>query len=223
MNRKLMGITSIAAMLLMIGIAAWVGNAIPADMALPVHWDIHGEPNRFAGKWTALLMPVLVAGGVSLLFFFLPALETREKGLQRSRGLYVAVWSSLLLLSIMVQLAIVSVALHWDVQGTAFILAAVGLLLVITGNQAGKSRGMYLIGIRTPWTLASEDVWIKTHRLAGKLMVFGGLLLLVAAFPPIPSAVIAALMVSVIGAVVLIPAIYSFVLYRRERAAGRTA
>ncbi|HMC92889.1 MAG TPA: SdpI family protein, partial [Allosphingosinicella sp.] len=40
----------------------------------------------------------------------------------------------------------------------------IGAMFVLIGNQLGKSRSMYLVGIRTPWTLASEEVWIRTHR-----------------------------------------------------------
>ncbi|MEJ7776688.1 MAG: SdpI family protein [Sphingomicrobium sp.] len=90
-------------------------------------------------------------------------------------------------------------------------------MFVLIGNQLGKSRSMYLIGIRTPWTLASEEVWIKTHRLAGKLMVAGGLLLIVAAFLPLPPALVAAATVGIIAIAVGVPLVYSFLLWRRER------
>src|SRR5262249_43685722 len=53
--------------------------------------------------------------------------------------------------------------------------AAVGVLLVVLGNFLGKVTRNFFVGIRTPWTLASEEVWFKTHRLGGKLFVFAGL------------------------------------------------
>ena len=34
-----------------------------------------------------------------------------------------------------------------------------GLLLVIIGNYFGKLRKNFFAGIRTPWTLASNEVW----------------------------------------------------------------
>jgi len=218
-----MAAASIAVMLAMIGVAAWIGTMLAADVPLPTHWGLRGEPDRFSDKWTALLMPALMAGGLSLLFYFLPVLETRKKHFERSRGLYLSAWAALLLMSALVQLSVISVAMHWSVHGTSFILAGIGLTFVLIGNQLGKSRSMYLIGIRTPWTLASEEVWIKTHRLAGKLMVGGGLLLVVAAFLPMPNGMIALIMGLVIAAVVVIPIVYSFVLYRRERRATHTS
>jgi uncharacterized membrane protein len=92
-------------------------------------------------------------------------------------------------------------------------------MFVMIGNQLGKSRSMYLIGFRTPWTLASEDVWVKTHRLAGKLMAVGGLLLLPAALLPLPSGVVATLLGVIIGVAAVVPFVYSYLLWRKERRA----
>jgi uncharacterized membrane protein len=119
-------------------------------------------------------------------------------------------------MGVIIQLAVISVALRWSVHGTSFILAGVGLVFALIGNQLGKSRSMYLIGIRTPWTLSSEEVWIKTHRLAGKLMVGGGLLMIGAAFLPLPSGLVATLIIGVVGAAVLVPVAYSYLLWRAE-------
>lgn len=92
------------------------------------------------------------------------------------------------------------------------------MTLVLIGNQLGKSRSMYLIGVRTPWTLASEEVWIRTHRLAGRLMVGGGLAFVVAAFLPLSPQMLQALLFGVIAVAVGVPVVYSYLLWRRERA-----
>lgn len=223
MTRNKMAIVSLATIVSLLGIAGVVGTSLAGDVRLPIHWGLDGQPDQFADKWTALTMPAIIAAAVSLLLYFLPALETREKGLERSRGLYFVVWGSTLLLSLLIQLAVISVAFGWSVHGTSFILAGVGLTFVLIGNQLGKSRSMYLIGIRTPWTLASEEVWIKTHRMAGKLMVAGGLVLTVGAFLPLPSGVIATMIGAVLVVAVAVPVIYSFLLWRRERAASHTS
>lgn len=219
MTRNSLMAASIAVVIALIGVAAWVGAMLPGDVALPIHWDLRGEPDRFSDKWTALLMPALIAGGVSLLFFLLPELESRESGLQRSRGLYLWGWASILLMTAMIELAVISVALKWTVHGTSFVVAGLGIMFVMIGNQLGKSRSMYLIGFRTPWTLASEEVWVKTHRLAGKLMFAAGLVLLLAAFLPLPSGVVATVLGASIGVAVVVPFVYSYVLWRKERRA----
>jgi hypothetical protein len=69
---------------------------------------------------------------------------------------------------------------HGGVQMQRAIPAGVLALLVLIGNPMGKVRRNFFIGIRTPWTLASESVWYATHRLAARLMVASGLLGLLA-------------------------------------------
>ena len=216
MTRKTMAVASTLAAIAMLAAAWVVGSVLPAEMPLPIHWGLDGEPDGFSDKWTALLMPAGLVAGISALLYFLPGLEPRRQGLQRSQGLYLWSWAALLILGATIQLAVISVALRWSVHGTSFILAGLGLVFVLIGNQLGKSRSMYLIGIRTPWTLASEEVWIKTHRLAGKLMVGGGLLLVIAAFLPLPSGLIATLIGGVLVVAVLVPIAYSYLLWRGE-------
>ena len=218
MTRKSLALASALVIALMIAAALAVGAATPADMQLPTHWGADGRPDEYSDKWSALLMPIAIVAGVSMLLYFIPAMEPRQKGLERSQGLYLASWAGMLLIGCMIELAVVSEAIGWGIEGSSFILAGVGALFVLIGNQLGKSRSMFLIGIRTPWTLSSEEVWIKTHRLAGKLMVAGGLLLVLAAFLPLDPGVVAAIFVTVMVVAVGVPLVYSFVLWRRERA-----
>jgi uncharacterized membrane protein len=209
-------VTTLAIALVGLAVAA----SLPADAQLPVHWGLDGQPDRFSDKWTALLLPALMTGGVSLLLWFLPSLEPRRQGLERSQGLYLAGWIGLLLVGSAIQLAVVSVALGWDVPVNRLISLAVGAMLVLIGNHLGKSRSMYMMGVRTPWTLASEEVWIRTHRLAGKLMVAAGVLtIILALLPARPALMMQGMLVAVLGAA-LIPVAYSWWLWRRETQAS---
>ena len=223
MTRNSLAAASAIVVALMSAAAFAVGSSIPADAMLPSHWGIDGRPDEFSDKWSALLMPVALVAGVSLLLYFIPAMEPRKGGLERSKGLYLAGWAGLLLIGCAIELAVVAAALRWNVEAATFILAGVGALFVLIGNQLGKSRSMYMIGIRTPWTLASEEVWIKTHRLAGKLMVAGGVLLVVAAFLPLEPGTIAVVTGGVLAVAVGVPLVYSFVLWRRERGGDQSS
>jgi len=215
-TRQTIGLAALFTTLAIVAAGVAVGVSLPADAQLPVHWGLDGQPDRFSDKWTALLLPGIMTGGVSLLFWFLPALEPRKAGLERSRGLYLAGWVGLLLVGSAVELAVVSVALGWDVQVNRLICLAVGAMLVLIGNQLGKSRSMYMMGVRTPWTLASEEVWIRTHRLAGKLMVAAGFIAMLLGLLPVPPALmVQGMLVAVLGSAG-IPVVYSWLLWRRE-------
>jgi len=216
MSRKIMIWASLAVIGGLLLVAFVVGSGLPGDMQLPTHWGLDGKPDSFSGKWTALLMPPAIAAGVSLLFILLPAIEPRRKGLERSEGLYVAGWAGVLLISALIELAVVAAARGWNLSAATLILGGVGALFVLLGNQLSKSRSTYTVGIRTPWTLASEEVWIKTHRLGGKLFVAGGLVMLIAALADVPASLVGTVVISVTAVVAIIPVAYSYWVWRTE-------
>ncbi len=215
MTRTGLAIATAILAAVMLSSAIMAGGTLPPEVELPIHWNIIGEPDRFADKWTALLMPTLLVVLCGFLFYFLPALEPRKRGLARSQGLYLWGWAGLLLVSATIQLAVLSAGLGWNMPVPRLIGGSIALLLILVGNQLGKSRSMYMVGIRTPWTLANEEVWVKTHRLAGRLMVAGGVATLAVVLLPLSGTVRALVLGIVIGTVVLVPIVYSFLLWRR--------
>jgi uncharacterized membrane protein len=221
MMRNKFGLLSLLLVVGMIGSGILVASSLPPGVELPLHWNASGLPDRMGGKWEALLSPGVVTAVIGLIFYFLPNLEPREQNLERSRGLYMMSWLGMLVVMATTHVVIVGAALHWGLPMLALVQGAIGLLFVLIGNQLGKSRRMYLVGIRTPWTLASEEVWIATHRLAGKLMVGGGALVVLAAFLPLPSGPRGALLMAVAAVSLLLPALYSYLLWRRERVVKR--
>lgn len=90
------------------------------------------------------------------------------------------------------------------------LVAGIFVLFGLMGNVMGKVRKNFYIGIRVPWTLASDRVWNDTHRLAAWLMVGGSIvgLALVLLGTPLPFAF------GVLMATALIPVAYSFFRYK---------
>ncbi|MGZ6126072.1 MAG: SdpI family protein, partial [Myxococcales bacterium] len=88
--------------------------------------------------------------------------------------------------------------------------------LILFGNFIGRLRPSWFVGIRTPWTLSSDAVWRRTHRLAGRLMVPAGLLVLLLALTLPASGAFTAAIVLLLAAV-LAPAVLSFFYWRKSR------
>jgi len=217
MTRRGLTAASIALVAAMLIASIGVGIGLPAEARLPVHWSAAGEVDGDAPKWVALLFTPVLTAALSLLFYVLPAIEPRSRGLERSQGLYLWGWAALLFMQAVIELVILATALGRSVPVPDVVVGALGVMLVLIGNQLGKSRSMYLIGLRTPWTLASEEVWIKTHRLGGKLMVGGGLFIVALAAMPLAPAVLVTGTLVVVAAAALLPIAYSFLLWRREQ------
>jgi uncharacterized membrane protein len=100
---------------------------------------------------------------------------------------------------------------HGAQDSTRVLAGGISLAVILLGNVFGKLRRNFWFGVRTPWTLADERVWYATHRLAGKTMVAGGLLALVAVLGGL--AVGVAMSFLLLGA--LVPMGYSLVYARR--------
>ena len=86
-----------------------------------------------------------------------------------------------------------------------------GLLFMVLGNLMGKLTRNPVFGIRTAWTLASDEVWVRTHQMGGKLMVVAGAVLAlsaVAGWSPVPALV--GLGLSLVATV-----LYSYRTYRK--------
>jgi len=181
---------------------------------VPVHWDISGEPNRYGSRIEgAFLLPVLM-----LAFFFLmqwyPSRDPRAANIAKFRGAYDTVVTATIAFLGAVHVLVLGQALGWRVDITTVALVGMGAMLVIVGNLLPLARSNFIFGIRTPWTLSSEHVWTRAHRVGGYAAVAAGLVTMASAFFGRPIGVVIALVSAFIGG--LIPVVYSYVLWSRE-------
>jgi uncharacterized membrane protein len=96
-----------------------------------------------------------------------------------------------------------------------WIPAGVALLFIVMGNIMGRVRYNYFVGFRLPWTLASEEVWRRTHRFGSRLMVLGGTAAFIGVLFTRETAAFAILMAGVL-APTIITAIYSYIVYKQQ-------
>ncbi|MBV8343537.1 MAG: SdpI family protein [Candidatus Eremiobacteraeota bacterium] len=215
MNRKQGLIAGLILLLLAIGLSLWAYPQMPPRV--PTHWDLAGNVNGYSTRLVAVTLTPAIVAFTWLLMVVLPGISPRGFRLgQSARAFYE---SLLAVMAALVVIHFIALRASLGVSGLppAFVFVPVGALLAILGNLMGKFHKNFFIGIRTPWTLASDEVWLRTNRLAGRLMVAGGLLLIVSSFAS--KAAVAALIV-VIVAIVMIPATYSYVLYKRIEGFG---
>ncbi len=97
------------------------------------------------------------------------------------------------------------------------VFGAMGLFWCILGNYMYNIKPNYFAGFRLPWTLSNEDNWRKTHRLAAKLLFGGGLLIFITALL-LPPTVLTYTTVSIAAISTIIPIIYSYMLFRKQKA-----
>jgi uncharacterized membrane protein len=183
---------------------------------IAVHWNAAGHADGFQHKAFGFLFPLLMLL-LNVVLSALPNLSPFGHGLEDSAALAQR--------RIQLTVMLVMLGVHAYILGTplglvgfapqSLAFAAVGLLFLVIGNYLGKLRQNFFLGIRTPWTLSDEEVWLRTHRFGGKLLVPVGLVVLALAFVP---AVGSAWLLSIVLATALVPCVYSYVVYRRLHA-----
>lgn len=153
---------------------------------VPVHWGLHGEVNGWMPKWPGLLLPPLLAAATVIFLRFLQEIDPKLLQMRDAPGrmgaaLQITRLALLVLFDLITYLQIV-VSLGSRVNVTRIVLSATLLFLAVVGNYLGNLRPNYFFGIRTPWTLENPQTWRATHRLGGRLIFFGALLLFILQF-----------------------------------------
>jgi uncharacterized membrane protein len=164
---------------LTIVVTAVVFPRLPARV--PVHWGLHGRVDRYGSRFEGVLVMPLIMIGTWLLLRFLPRIDPRRSNYEKFADTYELFVNSLVGLFFVMQGVMLATALGVPVSMNRVVPALVGVLFIVLGNALPRARPNWWFGIRTPWTLSNDRVWMKTHRVGGYLMVAAGLLMLVAA------------------------------------------
>lgn len=154
---------------------------------VPVHWNIEGQVDGYAAR---AVMWVLGPGGMALFALVglaLPVLSPRRFGMTEFLSTYYYLAGLVVCMLGYVFALMLIAGTGGEVSMLRAVPAGLFLLLILMGNPMGKVRRNFYVGVRTPWTLASERVWYATHRVAARLMVVSGLLGLLALWMHAPA------------------------------------
>ncbi|SDW56946.1 SdpI family protein [Streptococcus equinus] len=190
-------------------IGAFFWKALPEQV--PTHFGIDGQADGYSSKlFTLLVFPIL------FVLFQIIALASLEKESvkvtvpAKMRKLYAWIIPAL---SFIVQGSIYANALGWVKSSPTLVTAFLGIIFIVLGNYLPKTHRNHTIGIRIPWTLSDDKNWHKTHRMAGKLWVLGGLLILLESFVQVAMPYVIGVVIAIM---IIAPMIYSFLLSRKS-------
>lgn len=150
---------------------------------LPIHWNYKGIADNFTRKSLGIFIMPLIMLVMYLFMIILPKIDPKKNNYQRFQGTYFQIMNGILLFIFLFQA--VSILSALEIVNPKYVIPEiVGLLFIFIGNLSPKFKPNYFLGIRTPWTLANEEVWKKTHRFGGKIFVISGLLMLLVPILP---------------------------------------
>lgn len=154
---------------------------------VPSHWNSKGEVDRYSSRfWGAFGIPIMITL-MYLGLLYIPYIDPKRENYLKFESTYRIIRSIIVITFVSLQLVLLIVVLSGkDYLVSKLVPGLIGMLLIFIGNYLPRIKYNWFVGIRTPWTLSSEEVWRKTHRISGYLFVLGGILMFSAVFFPPP-------------------------------------
>ena len=206
-NKYKMIISAIITLLPMIfGFIVW--DRLPENIATSFGWN--GEITGYSSKMFAVVgLPVMLTF-VNLICIIATSADPRRKNINNK--VFSVVIGIVPVCSLLCGICIYANALGYKISVESIMPVFVGILFFVLGFILPKCKQNYTIGIKLPWTLHDEENWNKTHKLAGKLWIYGGIIMLVSGLFNLTF-----IFVTIIFALVIIPTVYSYLLYRKQK------
>lgn len=179
---------------------------------VPAHWNLQGEIDRYQAKSSVFKMALLPLG-LYLLMMYLPMIDPKKGSYEKHKNAYNLVQILVVLLLTVLHWISMLVALDFDIDVGFVVRILVGLMFIVIGNYSSQIRQNYFFGIKTPWTLANEQVWRKTQRIGGySFIIMGAMMILSIWLPPKFAGIV--ILGSIFGGVGFVY-IYSYLCYKK--------
>ena len=208
---------SIIIIIVQIVLAIYLSSFIANDARIPSHWNFRGEIDGYSDKWTAILLFPGINIFLLLFMLVLPIISVRYRETPERFSRMVPIINNIIIFFFAV-IHIYTLLLGAELVSDSgcFIYYALGLMFILLGNILPKMPSSFYIGIRTPWTLSSEFVWRKTHKVGGICFVLSGLLMIF--IPAIwgNNATALTIMFILFLSLTFYSVLYSFLIYKKE-------
>ena len=204
-NLKVLIITSIVILLPMVaGLVLW--NRLPEQV--PFHWNAAGEVDGWASRPVAVFVPSAMMLALQWLCMVVTSADPKKQN--HPEKVKVLVLWVIPVITVFISALMYVSALGGSVRVETLMPILLGLVFVAIGNYMPKCKQNYTIGIKIPWTLASEENWNRTHRFAGWVWVGGGVVMLLSGFLGI-------FWLTLVPAIIMVavPLIYSYILHKK--------
>jgi len=146
------------------------------------HWGIKGDADGMMSRfWGLFLFPVLLTAFI-IMFSFMPRIDPLRQNIDEFRGYFDNFIILLFAFFVALQALMISWNLGFIVPIIPFICVWIGALFYYAGVLMQHAKKNWFIGLRTPWTMSSEKVWDKTHKLGSKLFKVSGMIAILGSF-----------------------------------------
>jgi uncharacterized membrane protein len=193
---------------------AIIWNTLPEKV--PTHWNYKGDVDKWGDKYSLIALLFLLPVLTYVLMLVIPKIDPKKK-IEMMGGKYYQLKFVLVLFMSTLAFIILHIAVSQGILSPNLIFIPIGVLFVALGNYFKVIQPNYFIGIKTPWTLESKEVWKLTHTLAGKLWIAGGLIIVITSLT-IAKSVFIYVFIGTTAIITLVPVIYSYIKFKELKA-----
>lgn len=186
---------------------------------VPSHWNINGEVDGYSRKfWGAFMVPLMMLG-MYFLFIIMPYLDPKKDQYVNFAGVYHK-FKDLIITFLFILFSLTGLnGLGYKIDIGFYVPLMVGMMFIILGALLKNVKMNWFLGIRTPWTMSSENVWNKTHELSSSVLMISGFLMAATVLVSVKYKI--ALFILAIALIVFALPIYSYILYSKEKKAKK--
>ena len=184
---------------------------------IPTHFNIEGKADAWGGPSSIFIGPGIM-GAVSIFVYILMSnLKTFDP--KKYDEANDTLYSNFAVLTVAFLSALSTIIIYSsthadEINVGKLILPLIGLSFAGLGWYMPKFKQNYFVGFKLPWTLENETNWNETHKVAGKLWIYGGLFQAVVTFIlPMKFGMIAFMLA--IAVMVIIPSVFSYRLFKK--------
>lgn len=196
------------------GYAAYIYPSLPET--IPTHFNIKGEADAYGGKNSIFLGPGIMSVVGLFVFFILSNIKSldpkrykeQDDSMYKKFALFTVAFLSL------ISCIIIFSSSNQSIDIGKLLLPALGLSFAGFGWYMPKIHQNYFAGFKLPWTLENEDNWNETHKLAGRIWIYGGLSQAISALL-LPNEAGFIVFFSITLIMVVVPSVFSYRMFKR--------
>jgi uncharacterized membrane protein len=181
---------------------------------IPTHWNINGEIDGYSSKLVGVLIVPITLAIIYTLFFLIPKIDPLKKNIESFIGYFE--FFKLFMVLFFIAIYVITLLPNFGIvfNMTFFIVPAMAVLFYYIGYILQFMKRNYFIGIRTPWTLASDKSWEKTHKIGSITFRINAVIILLALINPLLFFWI--FIISILLNVVFL-VVYSYYVWKKEK------
>lgn len=154
--------------------------------SVPMHFDINHQVDRWGSKYEMLILPIIVLILGAVFIFVGKSLAKNEEHGNNNYNIFSTVSIAILAIFNVINIGLIYIALKGienlstgDIDFLRILVFMFGLLFIIIGNIVPKAKMNSILGLRTKWSMSSEEAWRKSQHFGGYSSIVVGILTII--------------------------------------------